>query len=188
MLGRRLSGAGKHQLFERRHFLGAERQRPIEAHFDAGPAVVVVAGSHHRHAFDLQRELSEVGHWRHGEPDVVHLGAAGQQARHERLLHGTGVGAIVVADHKPLRPSALVRERGKAKADGIQTHQVDLGREQPACVILAKARRLDQGQALKIGRIEGQVGARLGQHLQGLSTLQQGPGPQTTTAACWRRV
>ena len=44
-------------------------------------------------------------------------------------------------------------QRGKAEADGVEPHQVDVLREQPARVVFAKAGRLDQRQPLEIGRV-----------------------------------
>ena len=68
----------EHDVLERGHVVGGEGQRPLHAHLDAGPAIVVVAGSDHGDAFDLERELREIGHRRQRQADVVHLGAAGQ--------------------------------------------------------------------------------------------------------------
>ena len=136
----------------------------MEAHLDAGPAVVVVAGGHHRHAFDAQLELGEVGHGRQREADVVHLRAAREQAGHQRLLHGGGIGAVVVADHEALRHPSPAGERGEPQADGVEPHEVDLLGEQPARVVLAKSGRLDERQTLEVGRVGFQVGARLGEH------------------------
>ena len=162
--GRRLDLALEHDLLERRHLVGPEGQRAVEPHLDAGPAVVVVAGRHHGHAFDVELELGEVGHRRQRETDVVHLRAAGQQADHEGLLHGGRIGAVVVADHEALGHPAPAGQGGETQADGIEPHQVDLLGEQPARVVLAKAGRLDERKPLELGRVGLQVGARLGQH------------------------
>ena len=125
-----------------------------DAHLDAGPAVVVVAGRHHGDAFDLKLELGEVGHRRQREADVVHLAAAGQQAVDQRLLHGGRIGAVVVADDEALR-DARARPNSVAmpRPDGVEPHEVDLLREQPARVVLAKAGRLDERQPLEVGGV-----------------------------------
>ena len=73
------------QLLQRGHLVGREGQRPLDAHLDAGPAIVVVAGGDHGDAFDVKLELGEIGHRRQRQADVVHLGAAGEQPVDQRL-------------------------------------------------------------------------------------------------------
>ena len=53
--------AFENQIAERAHILRPEGERARHAHLDAGPAIVVVARRHHRDAFHLKRELSEIG-------------------------------------------------------------------------------------------------------------------------------
>ena len=74
----RIEPALEHDVLERGHVFWGERQRPLHAHLDAGPAIVVVARRDHGDAFDLELELGEIGHGREREPDVVHFGAAGE--------------------------------------------------------------------------------------------------------------
>ena len=69
-----------------------------------------------------------------------------------------------MADDEALRHPAPAGQRGEPQADGIEAHQVDVLREQPARVVLAKAGRLDERQALEIGRVGRKIGARLGKH------------------------
>ena len=58
-----------------------------------------------------------------------------------------------MADDQALLDAALVKQRRHAEADGSQAHQIDLFREEPARVVLAKARRLDQREAFEIGGV-----------------------------------
>ncbi len=147
-----LVGGAEHDLLELRHFLGAECQRPLQAHLDAGPAVVVVARRDHGDALDVEVELGEVGHRRDGEADVVHLGATGHQPDHQRLLHAGRVRAVVVADDDALWHAAAAKQRGDAEADSVEPHEIDLVGKEPARVVLAKSRRLDERQALELER------------------------------------
>ena len=160
----RLGAALEHDRFELRHLVRPERQRPLQSHLDAGPAVVVVAGGDHRNALHIERELSEVGHRREGETNVVHLRAARQQPGHQCLLHRGRIPPIIMSDNEALRHTALVGERRQTKPDGIETHQVDLIGKQPAGIVLAKAGGLHERQALEVGRVGLEVGARSGKH------------------------
>ena len=90
-----------------RHVVGREGERTLDAHLDPGPAIVVVARGDHGDAFDVELELREIGHGREREADIVHLGAAGEQAGDQRGFDGGRVGAIVVADHDAQRHAAL---------------------------------------------------------------------------------
>jgi hypothetical protein len=123
-----------------------------------------VAGGDHRDARHVQLELSEVRHRRQREPDVVDFGAAGEQPGDQRLLHRRGVGTVVVADDEAQRHFATAEQLGDPEADGIEAHQVDFLREQPARIVLAETGRLDQRQALELGGVGFQIGARLRQH------------------------
>ena len=72
--------------------------------------------------------------------------------------------AEVVADNEALAGTAPRDQRRQAEPDRIEPHQVDLPREQPARVVLAEPRRLDQRQSLEIGCVWLQVGAWFRQH------------------------
>ena len=154
----------EHDLLERGHVVGREGERPLDAHLDAGPAIVVMAGGDHGDAFDFKRELREIGHGRERQADIVHLGAAGKQSRDQRGLHCGRVRAVVVADHDAQWHAALAHQRRQAEADGFEPEQVDLLGKAPARVIFAKAGRLDEGQALEFGGIGDEILARLWKH------------------------
>ena len=47
---------GKDDVPEPPHLIGPESQRPVGAHLDAGPAVLVVRGGDHRHRLYVERE------------------------------------------------------------------------------------------------------------------------------------
>ena len=66
-----------------------------------------------------------------------------------------------MADDEALRDAALGEQRRHAEPDGVEAHEVDLLREQPARVVLAKARRLDERKAFEVGSVGLQIGARL---------------------------
>ena len=127
---------------------GAKVSGRCDAHLDAGPAIVVVAGGDHGDAFDAELELREIGHGRQRQADVVDLGAAGEQAGDQRSFDRGRVGAVVVADDdaQPARRAARISV-GKAEADGFEPEQVDLlGKRQRASysrnpVALTKGRR-----------------------------------------------
>ena len=149
-------------LLQRGHVLRREGEGALDAHLDAGPAIVVVAGGDHGDAFDAEVELREIGHRRQRQADVVHLGAAGQQAGGQRRFDRGRIGAVVVADHDPHRHAALAHQRGKAEADRLKPEQVDLLGVAPARIIFTKSGRLDEGQALEFGGVGTEVLARLG--------------------------
>ena len=97
----------EHDLLERGHVVGREGEGPLDAHLDAGPAIVVMAGGDHGDAFDFERELREIGHGRERQADVVHLGAAGEQSCGQRRFHRGRIGAVVMADDDAQRHAAL---------------------------------------------------------------------------------
>jgi len=76
----------EHDLLQPGHLVGAESERPVGAHLDAGPAIVVMRRRHHRDAGHVEFELREIGHRCHAEADIVHLAARGLQPRHQRVF------------------------------------------------------------------------------------------------------
>ena len=151
-------------LLERGHVVGREGEGPLDAHLDAGPAIVVMAGGDHGNAFDLKGELREIGHGRERQADIMQLGAAGKQSHCERGFHRGRIGAEVVADHDARGHAARAHQCGKAESDGLEPEQVDLLGVAPARVIFAKSGRLDEGQALEFGGIGNEILARLWKH------------------------
>ena len=130
---------GEHDVLQPAHLVGAEGERPVGAHLDAGPAVLVVRGRHHGDRRHVEVELGEIGHRRHRHADVVHLHPGGHQAGHERELDGGGIGAEIVAgDDLRLHPH-LVQQRAEAEPQRLHAHQVDLLLEEPARVVFAEA-------------------------------------------------
>ncbi len=65
-------------------------------------------------------------------------------------------------DH--LAVAELVQQRAQAQAQGLDPKKVDLGTEQPARVVLAKAGGLHQGLVLVVEGVGDEVGARGGEH------------------------
>ena len=108
--------------------------------------------------------MGVVGHRRQGEADVVNFAPPGEQAVDQRLLHRAGIGPEVVPDDDPFGHAAGLEQSRDPKADALQAHQVDFLWKQPARVVLAKTRWLDQGQAFEFSRVGFQVGTRRGQH------------------------
>ena len=135
--------SGNDDVAQPRHLLRPERHRPRGAHLDAGPAVVVVRGSHHRHRRRIERELGEIGHRRDREPDVAHLRAAGHQPGGQGELDRGRIAAEVVADDDLALDPKLLKEAREAEPQRLRPHQVDLLLEYPARVIFAKPGRLD---------------------------------------------
>ena len=78
--------AFENQVAQRAHILRPEGQGTRHAHLDAGPTIVIVARRDHGHAFDLKRELREIGHRRKRKPDIVHLRAASKHAGYQRVF------------------------------------------------------------------------------------------------------
>ncbi len=103
----------------------------------------------HRHAFDVEIELREVGHRRERKADIVNLAAAGEKSGDERLLHAARVPAVIVSDDEALRDPALRKQRRHAKADRVEPHQVDLLRKEPARIVLANPVGLTSGRRSK---------------------------------------
>ena len=95
----RLVGARQDDVAQPRHFVGAEGDRPLGAHLHAGPAILVVGGRHHGDRRNIERELREIGHRRHREPDVMHRAARRHQALRQRDLDRHGIGAEIMARH-----------------------------------------------------------------------------------------
>ena len=58
----------------------------------------------------------------------------------------------------------LVDVGPQAQAQGLDAEEVDLGAEQPAGVILAKAGGLHEGQVLVVGGLRDEISAGEGQH------------------------
>ena len=80
--------------------------------------------------------------------------AAGQQAGDQRLLHGRRIGAVVVADDEALLARRARRPAWRCpRPMALSPIRLISCGKQPARVVLAKARRLDQRQALEIGRV-----------------------------------
>ena len=69
----------QHDLLQPGHLVRPESQRTLRAHLHPGPAILVMAGRHHRHGGTVQRELSEVGHRRQRQPNVMDLAARPHQ-------------------------------------------------------------------------------------------------------------
>ena len=99
-----------------------------------------MAGGDHGDAFDFERELREIGHGRERQADIVHLGAAGEQPRHQRGFDRGRIGAEVVADHDAQGHAALAHQRGQPETDRLEPEQVDLLGVAPARVIFAETR------------------------------------------------
>ena len=86
----------EHDLLQPGHLVGAEGQRTVGAHLDAGPAIVVMRRRHHRDAGHVEIELREIRHRRHRKTDVVHLAAGGQQPRDQRVFDRGRIAAEIV--------------------------------------------------------------------------------------------
>ena len=153
--------AFENQVAQRAHILRPEGQGTRHAHLDAGPAIVIVARRDHGHAFDLKRELREIGHRRKRKPDIVHLRAASKHAGDQRVFDARRIGAVIVPRHDPGRHAALPHQRRHGDADRLHPHQVDFLREQPARIVFAKTGGLHVGQPLEIGGVRLKIPARL---------------------------
>ena len=172
-----------HDLLEPAHVFGREGQRAVDAHLDARPAIVVVARGDHRHAFDVEFELREIGHRRKREADIVDFCATRQQACHERGLDGGGIRPEVVADDDPQRHAPFAHQRREAKANRFHAKKINLVRVEPARVVFAKARGLDEGKTLEGGGIGDEVLAGLREHSvssQTMGSRQRHYGPGRT--------
>ena len=153
--------AFKNEVAQRAHILRPESQRARHAHLDAGPAIVVVACRDHGNAFDLKRELREIGRGRKRQPDVMHLRAASKHAGYQRTFDARRIGAVIVPRHDPHRHAALPHQRRHGHANRLHPHQVDFLREEPARVVFAETGGLHIRQALEIGGVGLQIPARL---------------------------
>ena len=132
----------EHDLLQPRHLVGAEGQRPVGAHLDAGPAIVVMRCRHHRDAGHIEIELREIGHRRHAQPDVVDLAARGQQPRNQRVFDRGRIAAEIMPGDDLLPVAEFRDQRAEPHAQRLNPHQVDFLAEQPARVVFAKAGRL----------------------------------------------
>jgi hypothetical protein len=136
-------------LLQAAHLVGAEGHRPLGAHLHAGPAVVVVRGGDHGDTGAIEGELAEIGHRREGEADILHPQARRLHPGDQRELDRGGVGAEIVAGDDVGAHAALMDQRAEPQPERLDAHQVDLLREQPAGVVLAKARGLDHRPLLE---------------------------------------
>ena len=153
---RQIEVAGKHDLLEGRHLVRAECERALAAHLDARPAILVVRGGDHGDGRDVERELGEIGHRRQREADVVDPRAGRHQPGSERQLDRHRVASEIVSGDDVRADAAPPDQRRQAHSQRLDTHQVQFRRlfgarmaEPPACVILAKTRRPDDGAGLE---------------------------------------
>ena len=72
------------------------------------------------------------------------LDAARQQAVDQRLLDGRRIEAKIVTRHDRRSDAQLMKQRAEAEPQRLHAHEIDLGLKQPARIIFAKARRLDE--------------------------------------------
>ena len=154
----------EHDLLQPRHLVRAEGQRPVGAHLDAGPAIVVVRGGDHGDAGHVEIELREIGHRRHREPDVVHLAARRHQAGDQRIFDRGRIAAEIMSGDDLLLDAELRDQRAEPHAQRLNAHQVDFLAEQPARVIFAKTGRLHHRLGFKGIGIRNQHGFRLRKH------------------------
>ena len=133
----------KHDVAQSAHLVRAKGDGALRAHLYAGPAVVVVRGGHHGHCWHVEIKLREIGHRRHRKANVMHLDASRHKAGDERIFNRGRIGAIIVARRQLRLYAHFMQQRTKAKAQSLHAHQIDFFFKQPACVIFAKARRLD---------------------------------------------
>ncbi len=163
------AGAGlglgvEHDVLEARDLVGAEGDRRLRAHLDAGPAVLVVARRHHGEAWAIEGELREVGGGRKREADVLDFAARVHEANDQRLLHTERVAAVIVADDDLGIDAALEEIGAEAEPERLIAEGADLLRRLPARVVFAKAVGRDEGDALELGGVRLEVGAWLGKH------------------------
>ncbi len=126
------------------HFVRTEGQRRLAAHLDAGPAVVVVRGGDHGDAGRLLVELGEVGDRRQAQADIDDLDPGLDQADDQGVLDVHRIRAVVVAGDQLRLDAALADIGAEAQAQRRNAKEVDFLAEDPARVIFAEARRLDE--------------------------------------------
>ena len=154
----------EHDLLQPRHLVGTEGKRPVGAHLDAGPAIVVMRGRDHRDAGHVEVELREIGHRRHGKPDVMHLAARRHQAGDQRIFDRGRIAAEIVPGDDLLFDAEFRDQRAQPHAQRLNAHQIDFLVEQPARVIFAKTGRLHHRLGFKGIGIRNQHGFRLRKH------------------------
>jgi hypothetical protein len=159
----------EHDLFQAVHLVRAEGERPVGAHLDAGPAIVVMRRRHHRHAGNVEIELREIRHRRHAQADVVDLAARRQQPRDQRVFDRGRVAAEVVPGDDLLLGAEFRNQRAQPHAQRLNAHQVDFLAEQPAGVVFAKPGRLHHRLGFIGIGIRNQNGFRLRKHLDASS-------------------
>jgi len=160
----RLGFSRKYDLLQGRHVVGPECQGAVEAHLDAGPAIVVVACRHHGNAFDVQRELRKVSHWRESQADVMNVCTASKKAGYKSRLDTGRVGSVVMPYDDPGRLATLPVQSCQTESNGLNPHEIDLVRVLPAGIILPETRRLDQRKALELSRVRLKIGSWLRKH------------------------
>jgi hypothetical protein len=121
-------------------------------------------GRHHRDAGNVEIELREIGHRRHGQPDVVHLAARRHQAGDQRVFDRGRIAAKIVAGDDLLADAEFRDQRAEPHAQRLDAHQVDFLLEQPARIVFAETRRLHHRPGFEGIGIGNQRGFRLREH------------------------
>ena len=154
----------EHDFLQPRHLVRAEGERTVGAHLDAGPAIVVMRSGHHRDAGHVEIELREIGHRRHGKPNVVHLAARRHQAGNQRIFDRGRIAAKIMPGNDFLFDAEFRDQRAEPHAQRLNPHQVDFLLEQPARVVFAKAGCLHHGSGFELIGIRNQHGFWLWEH------------------------
>ena len=180
-----LKSASEHDFFEAVHFVGPEGERPVGAHLDPGPAIVVMRGRHHRHAGNVEIELREIRHRRHAQADVVNLAARRQQSRNQRIFDRGRITAEIVPGDNLLFGAEFGNQRAQAHAERLNPHQIDFLAEQPASVVFAKPGRLHHRLGFIGIGIRNQNGFRLRKHLDASWRALRGMHRSHSDCAGW---
>ena len=168
----------EHDLLQPVHLVGAEGERTVGAHLDAGPAIVVMRRRHHRDAGHVEVELREIRHRRHAQADVVNLAARRQQPRNQRIFDRGRIAAEIMPGDDLLFGAEFRDQRAQPHAQRLNAHQVDFLAEQPAGVVFAKPGRLHHRLGFIGIGIRNQHGFRLRKHSNGLVVKRKRNAPQ----------
>ncbi len=82
----RLIGAVQNDFAERTHLVWTKGQRARSPHFDAGPAVFIMAGRDHGNGRGIEVELGEIGHWGKRRADILDRDPGLHQPQHQRIF------------------------------------------------------------------------------------------------------
>src|SRR5262249_13538771 len=132
----------QYDFLEPLHFDRPECKRPVRAHFDPGPAVIVVRGGDHGDTWHIEFELGEIGHRRDCQANVMNFAARRHQTGNERHFYRRRIASKIVTGDDLLFYVQFADQHAQAEPKSLHPHEIDFFFQQPARVVFAESGRL----------------------------------------------